>query len=127
MDVAMALQSRLFAGDAKLEAAAKSNPAHVVPGAVGDHVSRIQQALRRLDGAVIDSIEISGKRYGASTAMAVLNYKKKRGIINRSYQTQADNIVGIMTIASMDDEMSEKEQEPVEVVSINCSGLRQRA
>ena len=47
----MGLQSKLFAGDLKLEAAATSDPAHIVQGAVGEHVEKIQQALIELDGA----------------------------------------------------------------------------
>ena len=43
--------------------------------------------------------------YGPSTAAAVLSYKTKRQIINRSYQTTPDSIVGKMTIASLDAEM----------------------
>jgi hypothetical protein len=45
--------------------------------------------------------------YGASTAQSVLRHKQKRGILNRSYQTAADNIVGKMTMASLDREMSD--------------------
>lgn len=101
----MALQSQLFRGDPKLEAAAVSNSAHIVPGAVGEHVAKIQQALMRLDRAAIDSGELAAKSYGQSTANAVLSYKIKRNIINRSYQTKADNIVGIMTMAALDREM----------------------
>ena len=101
----MSLQSKLFQGDPKLEAAAVSNPAHIIPGSVGDHVGKIQQALIELDGATIAADELADKSYGPSTADAVLAYKKKRKIINRSYQTQADNIVGIMTIAVLDKEM----------------------
>jgi hypothetical protein len=41
----------------------------------------------------------------------VLAYKKKRNIINRSYQTQADNIVGKMTIAALDKEVFAKENQ----------------
>jgi peptidoglycan hydrolase-like protein with peptidoglycan-binding domain len=106
----MTLQSKLFSADPKLEAAAKSDPAHILLGAVGDHVSKIQQALLLLDGAAIDSSELESKRYGPSTANAVLSYKKKHSIINRSYQSQADNIVGKMTIAALDKEMFQKEQ-----------------
>jgi peptidoglycan hydrolase-like protein with peptidoglycan-binding domain len=97
----MGLQSELLRGDAKLEAAAVSDPAHIVPGARGPHVGKIQQALIELDDADIvqDSI------YGPRTAAAVLAYKKKRNIINRGRQTTADNIVGTMTMASMDAEM----------------------
>ncbi len=43
----------------------------------------------------------------------MLAYKRKRNIINFSYQTQADNIVGKMTIAALDKEIFEKEQQPV--------------
>ncbi len=98
----MALQSRLFRGDPRLEAAAVSDPAHVVPGAVGDHVGKIQSALMTLDGASIARAELEGWLYGSSTAAAVLAYKQKRNIINRSYQTQPDNIVGKMTVTALD-------------------------
>lgn len=106
----MPLNSDLFMGDPKLEACAVSHPAHITPGAAGDHVAKIQIALRRLDRAVIDQGERSLKKYGPSTAAAVLAYKQRRSIINRSYQSQADNIVGIMTIAQMDREMVEFEK-----------------
>lgn len=101
----MPLASKLFRGDPRLEAAAASDPAHIVPGATGPHVIKIQQALIELDGANIDQ----DGSYGAETAAAVLAYKRKRTIINRSYQTQADDIVGRMTIAALDKEMREKE------------------
>ena len=100
----MALQSQLFHGDAKLEAAAVSDPAHIAPGATGAHVRKIQLALNRLDraGLTVDDI------YGQRTANAVLSFKQKRGLINRSYQSRADNIVGKMTIAALDQELSKK-------------------
>jgi hypothetical protein len=115
----MSLQSQLFRGDSKLDEAAVSHPAHIVPGAVGEHVAKIQQALGVLDSVVIDSGELAAKRYGPSTANAVLSYKKKRNIINRSYQTQADNIVGIMTITALDKEMLQREQ-TITVETIRC-------
>jgi hypothetical protein len=105
----MVLQSQLFRGDPKLEAAAVSDPAHIVPGATGDHVRKIQLALIRLDGATIAPDGV----YGPATAAAVLAYKQKRNIINRSYQTKADNIVGKMTMAALDKEMLEAELKPV--------------
>jgi len=101
----MALRSTLFRGDPKLEAAAVSDPAHIVPGAKGEHVRKIQLALIQLDGATIGA----DGSYGPSTAAAVLNYKRKRNVINRAYQTNADNIVGKMTMASLDSEMLEQE------------------
>jgi peptidoglycan hydrolase-like protein with peptidoglycan-binding domain len=105
----MALRSQLFRGDPKLEAAAVSNPAHIVPGSVGAHVGKIQQALNELDNAVIAADELAASSYGPSTAAAVLAYKEKRDIVNRSYQTKADNIVGIMTMAALDKEMAATE------------------
>jgi peptidoglycan hydrolase-like protein with peptidoglycan-binding domain len=101
----MPLASKLFRGDPDLEAAAVSDPAHIVPGAAGPHVNKIQQALIELDGADI----AQDGSYGPETAAAVLAYKRKRSIINRNYQTQADDIVGRMTVAALDKEMREKE------------------
>ena len=94
----MALQSSLFQGDPKLEAAAVSDAAHIVPGMKGEHVRKIQLALNQLDKAGLDPDSI----YGNATAAAVLAYKRKRSIINKAYQSQADNIVGKMTIAALD-------------------------
>jgi len=105
----MALRSNLFRGDQKLEAAAVSHSAHVVPGSFGEHVSKIQQALVELDAAEIAPNELAAMSYGPATAHAVLFYKQKRNIINRSYQTQADNIVGIMTMAALDNELIQNE------------------
>ncbi|MCB1769056.1 MAG: peptidoglycan-binding protein [Candidatus Competibacteraceae bacterium] len=98
----MPLQSQLFRGDPKLEAAVVSDSAHIVPGARGDHVRKIQIALIQLDGAGITPDGI----YGPATAAAVLAFKQKRNIINRSYQTKTDNIVGKMTMIALDQAMS---------------------
>ena len=105
----MALFSRSFRGVKALEACLVSDSAHVTLGTVGTHVPRIQKALMMIDRVVVDANEVETMRYGASTAAAVLAYKKKRNIINRSYQTQADNIVGKMTIQSLDKDMSAAE------------------
>ena len=104
----MALQSKLFRGDSKLEAALVSDPAHVAPGAAGSHVGKIQQALNAIEGAglTVDNA------YGPATAGAVLAYKQKRDLVNRSYQTRADNVVGRMTMASLDADMVEIERNP---------------
>jgi Domain of unknown function (DUF1906) len=104
----MALKSQLFRGDAKLEAAAVAAPAHIVPGASGDHVRKIQIALNLVDNAGLDTDGI----YGPRTADAVLAYKQKRQIINRSYESQADNIVGVMTMAALDQEVLQRESIP---------------
>jgi hypothetical protein len=91
-------------------------------GAVGGYVHKIQVALTVLDGLEIDSAEILSNRYGSSTAAAVLKFKQKRNIINRSYQSQADNIVGKMTIATLDREMVQLERTRVSVVDkIHCA------
>jgi hypothetical protein len=105
----MALQSQLLSSDPKLEAAALSDAGHIVPGAIGPHVAKIQQALVQLDGATI----AQDGSYGPKTAAAVLAYKQERNIINYSYQTNPDNIVGRMTIAALDKEMLELELRPV--------------
>lgn len=104
----MALQSQLFGGEPALEAAANVNSAHITPGARGPHVEKIQTALNILDSA---GLGVDG-RYGPATATAVLNYKTARNIINRSYQTSADNIVGKMTMAKLDEEMRAHETKP---------------
>ncbi len=104
----MALRSKLFRGDPKLEAAAISDSAHIFPSATGPHVGKIQQALIELDSVAIDA----DSSYGPATAAAVLAYKQKRNIINTAYQTKADNIVGKMTILSLDSDMLASEPPP---------------
>jgi hypothetical protein len=107
----MPLVSRWFGGNARLQTCLVSDSAHVVTGDSGDHVSLVQEALLVMEEAKIALEEIAGRVYGKSTAAAVLNYKKKRGIINRAYQTVPDNIVGKMTIRSLDDEISARERQ----------------
>ena len=121
----MSLQSRYFRGVRELEAAAVSDPAHIVTGAIGGHVALIQQALIAIDGADIQPAELAAKRYGPSTASAVLAYKRKRNIVNHAYQTQADNIVGKMTIAALDKGMLRLEKSiGVRAVSCDFAGRR---
>lgn len=105
----MALQSNLFKGDRALESCLVQDSAHITVGASGDHVSKIHTALLMLDGVSVAATELKTQQYGASTGAAVLAFKRRRGIINTSYQTQADNIVGKMTIAAMDRAMLSKE------------------
>jgi hypothetical protein len=102
----MALESELFRDDQRLQACAVDNAAHLTPGAVGPPVAKVQIALALVDEAEIDAGELAATRYGPSTAAAVLDFKTARSIINFSYQTQADNIVGKMTIAALDREMA---------------------
>lgn len=101
----MPLRSRLFFGNAALEACLVSDPAHLTPGTVGEHVQLVQRALCYLGEGDIAGKEYREGTYGTTTAAAVLRFKQKRAIINPSYQTKADNIVGKMTIRRLDDEM----------------------
>lgn len=115
----MPLKSKLFAGDPRLEAAAQFDAQHIALGARGPHVAKIQTALVQLDGARI-AIDQS---YGPATANAVLAYKRKRNIINRKYQSTADNIVGIMTMAALDEELAKADNDAVETVPIVARSL----
>jgi hypothetical protein len=101
----MALQSALFQGDERLNAALVADNAHVTPGSVGTHVLKIQLALETLELTEIPSDEKDNFTYGPATTAAVLHYKSIRRIINFAIQEQADNIVGKRTIKSMDDEL----------------------
>ena len=101
----MGLQSALFSDDDALQDCLVNDRAHVTLGAVGDHVTKIHSALTVIDNANINLDELQDGRYGPTTAAAVLAYKRKRQIINHSYPTQADDIVGKMTIAALDREM----------------------
>ena len=108
----MPLQSKLLSGDSALESCLVKDSAHLVEGTRGPHVTKVQHALVLLDGALIEGNEVSAGLYGRSTANAVLAYKRKRAIINPAYQNTADNIVGRMTIASLDKEMTVGENRP---------------
>jgi len=101
----MALQSELFKGDPLFENCLVRDAAHIAPGSRGDHIAKIHFALIVLDRFFPAKAELDQVTYGASTASGVLAYKRRRRIVNFGYQTQADNIVGKMTIAAMDAEM----------------------
>jgi hypothetical protein len=107
----MPLNSRILKGDQALEACLLRDNAHITQGARGDHVAKIQAVIMFLDDARIANDELESKFYGPSTANAVLNYKKKRKIINPAYQNQADNIVGKMTIRALDDELDSRQED----------------
>jgi hypothetical protein len=120
------LRSQLFHGDRRLERCAVNHAHHVTPGTTGDFVSKIQEALVILDDAILTGTEVSDRRYGTSTAEAVLAYKTARDIVNRSYQRTADNIVGIMTITRMDSEMAAMEARMPEMIERARLGAFQR-
>ena len=123
----MSLKSKFFSGDSKLEAAAAFDPAHIVPGSIGEHVGKIQAALVKLDSESISSEELRQQAYGGTTAGAVLEYKQKRNIVNRSYQTQPDSIVCRMTMASLDSDILKLEALPrsaVEIMPLSYARVR---
>jgi len=117
------LRSDLFKDDPKLEACAASPAGHIAPAKRGQtpprgsHVGKIHQALAILEpGAAISETEKIGMEYGETTANAVLAYKRRKKIINTSYQHEADNIVGQMTVAKMDEELFGKPAPRTDVV-----------
>lgn len=101
----MSLQSLWFRGNTRLQQCIVSDPSHVKRGDKGEHVTLIQGALLMLSKCAISTDEQARQFYGDSTEKAVLKYKKDRQIINFRYQTAADNIVGRMTMYSLDFEM----------------------
>lgn len=112
----MPLMSKLFASplDAKLEQCRVNNAGHIALNAnnKGAHVGKIQQALvmiSRTDNTLAGATSSQGfanehaaQTYGPATAAAVLRFKQDRHIVNTSYQKTADNVVGKMTIVSLD-------------------------
>jgi hypothetical protein len=95
----------------RLTACLKSDHDHILParlgGASGPHVAAIQAALKKIAAAEpnlgLPAISDKPGFYGASTANAVLVYKKLNGI-KRTGQP-FDDIVGRMTITRLDDEL----------------------
>ena len=107
----MPLRSQFLRDDLALQKCLELDQAHVTPGASGPHVGKIQLAVTLLEKtSSIPVAELRARTYGPGTANAVLKYKQKRNLINRAYQATADNIVGKMTIASLDNELLAVEQ-----------------
>jgi peptidoglycan hydrolase-like protein with peptidoglycan-binding domain len=107
----MALASELFRANKRLQAALVQDSSHVTLNSQGEHVRLIQIALVRL-GEELSGGEYAAALYGPATADAVRSYKTKRDIINYSYQTATDDIVGKMTIRSLDNEVRLLENAP---------------
>jgi hypothetical protein len=108
------LSSDLFQGDPALGAALGIDSAHITPGAMGEHVKKIQAALTLLLTNPLCNIatdEMNAGRYGETTARAVLRYKTEHRIINFAYQTAPDDIIGKMTMRALDDAMVALEAE----------------
>lgn len=104
----MSLQSNLFKGDQALEACLVRDSAHLMLHARGEAVHKVQRAVLVLGKRGIENGELEGLVYGHSTAAAVLDYKQRKKIINRKYQDKADDIVGKMTIAALDQGLVER-------------------
>jgi peptidoglycan hydrolase-like protein with peptidoglycan-binding domain len=108
----MPLFSELFSGCRELEECLVKDSAHLVVGTRGYHVRLVQRALVRLGFGRIDGAEYLRGLYGPTTADAVLRYKTSRQIINFSYQSKPDNIVGKLTIARLNQETIAGERTP---------------
>ncbi|SEM20720.1 hypothetical protein SAMN04515666_108169 [Bosea lupini] len=109
----MTLTSKLMKGDKLLEKCLVNDVDHVVPGARGPHVGKIQLALFQLGEGVISPKEITSQLYGPSTANAVLAYKKRNMILNTALrQKTPDNIVGKKTIFKLDEDLTKLDNRP---------------
>ena len=92
-------------GRQALEKCLQSNAGHITIGASGCHVQHIQLALKCLAPTAAANIsrgEIAARTYGKTTAAAVLSYKTTHGIVNPTYQSAPDSIVGKITIFHID-------------------------
>lgn len=109
----MPLTSRMLKGDPAFESALVNDRAHITPGSRGNQVWKIQAALMivmdpppKIAG---NELATKAKFYGPTTTAAVLEFKRTRDIINRSYENDYDPIVGKMTVAQLDKELRDKE------------------
>lgn len=103
------LESELFTDpeNRELERCATNDRFHITPGTVGEHVRLIQIALNRLLPATFLSVD---GIYGPATARAVVIFKERQSPpLRQSFQTVADNIVGIRTIRALDEQISDQE------------------
>lgn len=105
------LASEIFRNNARLQRCLVDDAAHVTRGTQGDFVTLIQYAVLTLQGGTIPGAEMSGRLYGPATARLVHAYKVRKRIINTAYQTTPDEVVGKMTIRSLDNDMLEAERE----------------
>lgn len=105
------LSSQLFTNppNDRLERCAKNNPDHITPGSTGDHVKCIQIALNQLSKVFL---KIDGI-YGPRTAAAVVAFKEAQAPpLRQTWQSVADNIVGIGTVKALDQQMRALESPP---------------
>jgi hypothetical protein len=100
------LTSAFFKSDktGRLHKCLNFDPSHITPETRDPIVFYIQEALRVIDGFIIQG---ENNYYGPKTAWAVREYKRRRGI-QRPGQP-LDNIVGMWTIERMDKELAKIE------------------
>ncbi len=105
----------------KLDDCATKDPAHLVIGTVGEHVTLVQDALIQLNQLAFLSqadrdsfdLEFQTQFYGNITARVVQNYKNNHvPKILQPWQASADNVVGQKTIFFLDEDMAVLEQLP---------------
>jgi hypothetical protein len=117
----MALTSNFFAGDARLKTCAASDSEAILPGTTGSHVRKLQGAVVVLDAVVIAKSELDAAHYGPSTAGAILAYKQKRGLADRSDPPRGNDFVGATTIRALDAELRSRQIEMTPRPKARCS------
>ena len=70
----------LFRDDTALQACLVKDTAHIVKGARGSHVEKNQTALGIIEGAPIDSDELSASFYGPATSPDALRANATRSV-----------------------------------------------
>lgn len=125
--MAKVLRSAGFRDNDRLQQAAVSHAYHVQKGDQGPHVGRIQAFLllsgifQKTDDFLVPEDragyedgfqkEFLDDYFGEWTEVTVWMYKDDRQIIDRSRQSFADAIVGVMTIRRMDAEQVKMDAE----------------
>ncbi|BCW89269.1 hypothetical protein sos41_24270 [Alphaproteobacteria bacterium SO-S41] len=103
------LKSKKFRDNDRLQKCAQFDSFHVTPRSpASDHVAKIQEALREVDGA---NIPASEKDYGDFTIKAVVAFKTKHRLFTRGTQT-IDPITGTGTSRKLDELLLKKEPPP---------------
>ena len=106
------LESPLLRDDPRLAACLKAPAQHILRGASGAHVTRLQLALMAvLPGATLppaelpDLVRARSAQFGTGTEALVFRFKSEHDppIVNRAYQNSVDRIVGQMTLSALDD------------------------
>lgn len=108
--MAYVLQSEYFKGSERLQNTANYDPQHVIVGEHGDHVRRIHKALVKLGYMQANDPDCLSGQYLENTAKAVGRYKTDKNILN--YANRIDEIVGIKTIRSLDEQLTKKPEDP---------------